>query len=194
MKTSLQLALISGALAMPTSAMAAKPQIQWNQDYDFSQVETFMWQDSAGQSLAQSQPFLHEHIINALEYQLTASGLREVESNADVIVTYYGSTETNYSLQSTSFGYGFGGYGMGGWGYHGYGMAGPVSTTTRVNEYERGTLVVDIVDPNSDELVWRGTVSDITVSDSLEKMQKYVDKAILKMAKQARKLRAQAGS
>jgi hypothetical protein len=189
MKRSFGLALIGAFAAVP--ALAAKPQIQWNTDYDFSQVRTFSWKASAGQSLAESDPFLHQHIINAIEYQLTASGLQEVDSNADVVVTYYGSTETNYTLQSDSFGYGFGGYGLGGWGAYGYGMAGPVSTTTRVSSYDRGTLVVDIVDADDEELVWRGTVSDITVSDDVDKQKKAIDKAIERMAKQSAKLREQ---
>lgn len=187
MRKTYGLAILGVLISAP--ALAAKPQIQWNQEYDFSQVETFMWQDSAGESLADTQPFLHEHIINSLEFELTKSGLREVESGADVFITYYGSTETNYQLQSDSFGYGYGGYGMGGWGYYGYGMGGPVSTTTRVYEYQRGTLVVDIVDPGTMELVWRGAIGDITISDNMEKTQKYIDKAIAKMAKQSRKLR-----
>ena len=185
-------ALILLGVFVCAPAVAAKPQIQWDQEYDFSKVKTFMWKDTAGESLAQSQPFLHSHIINAIEYQLSNVGWREVDSGADVMVTYYGSTETNYRLQSDSFGYSFGGYGRGGWGYYGYGMAGPVTTTTRVIDYERGTLVVDIVDAASDQLVWRGTVSDISVSDNLDKMKKYIDKAIAQMAKQAQKLRAKA--
>jgi hypothetical protein len=183
----LGITFIGAVVAMP--AWAAKPQIQWDPNYDFSQIRTFSWRDTAGQSLAQSNPFLHQHIINALEYQLSATGLREVESNADVEVTYYGSTETNYTLESESYGYGFGAYGRGGWGAYGYGMGGPVSTTTSVHSYERGTLVVDIVDADNDELIWRGTVGDITVSDSVEKQQKAIDKAIKKLAKQSAKLR-----
>lgn len=187
MKRSLGIGLTAACLAVP--AWAAKPQIQWDPAYDFSQVQTFSWKPSAGQSLAESNPFLHEHIINAIEYQLSANGLREVDSSADVVVTYYGSTETNYTLQSDSYGYGFGGYGMGGWGYAGYGFGGPVSTTTRVHSYDRGTLVVDIVDADDDALVWRGSVSDITVTDDVEKQQKAIDKAIERMAKQSAKLR-----
>ena len=66
-------------------------------------------------------------------------------------------------------------------------MAGPVSTTTRVVEYEEGTLVVDLWDAAERELVWRGTVSRV-FSDNLQKAEKQVVKAIQKMAKQGRKL------
>jgi len=194
MKASRLIAITGLFAALP--ALAAKPQIQWNSDYDFASIDSFAWKDSpAAMSLAQAEPFLHAHIENAIEFELTSSGLTEVESNPDVLVTYYGSTETEVQLQSDSYGYGWGGYGSPGWGYYGYGrgyVGGPISTTTRVVEYERGTLIVDIVDASSSELIWRGAVSDITVTDDPEKMQKNMTKAIQKMVKQSQKLRAKA--
>ena len=172
-------------LALP--AYAQKPQIQWNEEYDFDAVQTFQWQTTAETSLEQRNPFMHSLIKNSIEKELAVSGLTEVQSNPDVYVTYHASTDTEVRLQSDSFGYGFGGYGMGGWGYYGYGAAGPVSTTTRVIEYQRGTLVVDIWDAASKELVWRGTVSDTLPSD-VDKAEKLVQKAITKLAAQGRKL------
>ena len=180
------------AMIATMSAFAAKPQIQWNQSYDFQGIRTFAWQPSTGTSLETRSPFLHQHIINTIEFYLSDSGLTEVESNPDVLVTYYGSVDTEVQLQSDTFSYGWGGYGMGSWGYYGYGFGGPVSTTTRVVEYQRGTLVIDIVDARSNELIWRGSVSDLPVSDDQSKLQKTITKALAKMVKQSRKLRAQA--
>ena len=74
-----------------------------------------------------------------------------------------------------------------GWGYYGYGSVGPVSTTTRVTEYEKGTLVVDIWDAKTKELVWRGAVTK-TVPGNVDKAGKLIDKAVRKMADQGRKL------
>jgi hypothetical protein len=188
-----RLILISAAVAV-ASACAVKPQIQWEESYDFAAIDSFAWKQSpAAVSLENQDPFLHAHVVNAIEYYLTQNGLTEVESNPDVFVTYYGSTDTQTQLQSSSYGYSWGGYGRPGWGYYGYGRAGPAYTTTRVVEYQRGTLVVDIIDAASSELVWRGTVSDISVSDDPEKMRKNVSKAIAQMAKQAEKLSNQAG-
>ena len=62
-----------------------------------------------------------------------------------------------------------------------------MSTTTRVVEYEKGTLVVDIWDAAKKELVWRGEVTD-SLPDNVEKTQKTVVKAISKLAAQGRKL------
>jgi hypothetical protein len=179
--------LLSALIALP--AYAAKPQIQWNKAYDFTKVKTFKWQAPASPSLAETNPFMHKFIEDAIEQELTKVGLTETEGTPDVYVTYHGSTEKEVQLHSDSFGYGMGGYGMGGWGFYGYGMAGPVSTTTRVVEYNKGTLVVDIWDPTMKELVWRGTAGDILISDSVEKTQKNVSKAIAAMVKQNQKLR-----
>ena len=184
-------ALLAVLAAVPV--LAAKPQIQWNTSYDFSTINTFQWQDHSGDSLKQSDPFLHSHIMNAIEYQLGASGLTEVTENPDVFVNYTASMQKDVRLESDSYGYSFGGYGYswGRWGY-GYGYpAGSVTTTTRVVEVERGTLVVDIWDASSKELVWRGTASEISVSDDPDKTRRNAEKAVQAMAKQAKRLRDQ---
>lgn len=194
MASSLRTALVLlTALIVVPAAYAAKPNIQWNKDYDFSRLKTFAWQDPTAPSLAQSNPFMHKFIQEEIERRLTAAGLAKAAAGAapDVWVTYHGAVQNNVELHSDSFGYGFGGYGMGGWGMYGYGAAGPVSTTTRVVEYKEGTLVVDIVDPTKKELVWRGSSTPILISDSNDKTQKNISKALDAMVKQNSKLRAQ---
>jgi hypothetical protein len=172
--------------ALGFSAHAQKPRIQWNNQYDFDAVETFAWQLTPETSLEQQNPFMHSLIKNTIEAELATSGLTQVETNPDVYVNYHASTMTEVQLRSDSYGYGFGAYGMGTWGYYGM-SAGPVSTTTRVVEYEKGTLVVDIWDAAAKELVWRGEVTD-TLPDNPQKAEKLVVKAIGKMAAQGRKL------
>lgn len=183
---SLAIALAFSAFAL--SAHAQKPRIQWNNMYDFNGVNTFAWQLTPETSLEGRNPFMHSLIKNTIEAELATSGLTEVDANAnpDVFVNYHASTSTDVQLRSDSYGYGFGAYGMGTWGY--YGMAtGPVSTTTRVVEIEKGTLVVDIWAAATKELIWRGEVTD-TLPDNPQKAEKLVVKAIGKMAAQGRKL------
>jgi hypothetical protein len=123
------IALIALAAA---PAYAAKPQIQWDEAYDFSTIKTFQWDPNPDSSLEKSNPFMHSRVMTAIEYELAASGLTKVETNPDIFVTYHTSTEKQVRLESDSYGYGFGGCGGAGWGHYGYGYAGPVSTTTRV--------------------------------------------------------------
>jgi hypothetical protein len=52
--------------------------------------------------------------------------------------------------------------------------------TTTEQDYKEGTLVVDIYDTNSKQLIWRGSAED-TLSDKAEKNEKSLDKGVAKM-------------
>jgi hypothetical protein len=184
-------ATIALAALAAAPAFAAKPQIQWDEAYDFSTIKTFQWDPNPDSQLQTTNPFMHSRVVAAIEYELTASGLTEVQANPDVYVTYHTSTETQVRLESDSYGYGFGGYGGAGWGHYGYGYAGPVSTTTRVVEYDEGTLVVDIWAAATKQLIWRGTATRV-FSEKPDKAEAQVVEIIENMAKQSKKLRERA--
>ena len=94
---SLAAALVLSSLAL--SAQAQKPQIQWNNNYDFDAVNTFAWQDTPDTSLEEQNPFMHSLIKNTIEAELATSGLTEVEANPDVWVNYHASTTTETQLR-----------------------------------------------------------------------------------------------
>jgi hypothetical protein len=192
MKTYNAIVVLAAFLAMP--AHAAKPQIQWDQAYDFPSIRSFQWDPNPESSLEQGNPFMHSRVVSAIEYELAATGLTEVQGNPDVFVTYHTSSQSKVRL-AESYGYAFGGYGGPGWGRYGYGYgyAVPVVTTTRVVEYEEGTLVVDIWDASSKQLIWRGTASQVFSADP-QKAEKQAVKIIKAMAQQSRKLRARTTS
>ncbi len=122
-------------------------------------------------------------------------GVREVtpDQDPDVYVTYHTSTKEQVSLNTSSFGYGYPG-GWGGWGYGGYwgGGVGMGSSTTTVSTWDVGTLVVDVWDPKTKQLVWRGSAGNITISQNPSKMQKKLDKALQKMVNTWQKMKAKA--
>jgi hypothetical protein len=182
-------AVLALGVFVMSPAHAQKPQIQWDKDYDFAKVKTFMWRQPSAPSLADSNPFMHKFIESSIEMELQNAGLTETTDEPDVYVTYHGSVDTEVELRSSSVGFSVGTYGMGAWGMSGV-AAGPTHTTTREVHTKKGTLVVDIVDAKEKQLVWRGTASGILISDSQEKTEKAVGKAIQEMAKQNRKLRA----
>ena len=127
-------------------------------------------------------------IKNTLEAELSTSGLTEVESNPDVYVNYHASTSTDIQLRSDSYGYGYGGYGMGTWGGY-YGMsAGPVSTTTRVVEYENGHARRRHLGRCQERARLARRGHGLVTRHNVEKNQKTVVKAIGKLAAQGRKL------
>ena len=178
--------LIPVCLGFSVSVQAAKPHIQWDQNYDFDSVQTYQWRDTDS-PLAENNPLMHENVLADIEAQLTDAGLTRAEDDPDVYVTYHTSTTENVRLESDAWGYGFGGYGTPAWGAWGYEWNGPVSTTTDVVTYDTGTLVVDIWDAEQQKLVWRASYSKV-FSDNPAKAEKQVAAAIESMGKRWRKL------
>ncbi len=165
-----------------TSVFAQQVQVDWDENYDFDNVRTFQWYRTEDTSLARENPFMHSRVLNAIEYRLTQSGLTEVEENPDIFVTYHTQTKTEMRMYSDTHGYRYGGW------YRGYAMA-PTRTTTRVVQYEKGTLVIDIWDAKAQELVWRGSIERV-FSDDPKKAEKQVAKGLEKLSKRWRKLYA----
>jgi len=83
-----------------------------------------------------------------------------------MIVTYHGIRTEERSLNTT-------GYGYGRW-------RGGGSATTYVNTYHKGTLVIDMYDSKTKQMIFRGTGTD-SVSDKPEKNEKKINKVFDKM-------------
>ena len=174
-------ALLFAAAVLPaTTALAQQVNYDFDRSADFSKYKTFAYQVC----MRIDNPLVDKRIVAGLENALALEGLTKAGGDADVNVTYHSSTTEDVVIDTTSWGYGYGpgwAWGHGGYGY-GYG-GGPVSSTTTIRKYTRGTLVIDIWDARTKELVWRGTAND-TVSDDPAKNDKKVQKALQKLFKQ----------
>jgi len=167
--------------AMP--AFAQKIFVEYDPDYDFDKIETFSWSKTLETSVEASDPLLHSHIVNSIEHYLSMGSIREVASDPDVYVTYHTSTTDSLFLNINHFGYGYpAGWGYG--GYYGYGMA-----TATVSSFETGTLVVDVWDARTNEMIWRGIAANITVYENPEKMLKKADVVLKKIVKKWRTIK-----
>ena len=68
------------------------------------------------------------------------------------------------------------------WGWRRFGGGGFGDSTTTEQDYEVGTLVVDLYDTKTKQLIWRGSAED-TLSDKATKNEKNLDKGVAKMFK-----------
>ena len=177
-----RVALLLAATVLPATALAQQVNYDFDRDVDFSKYKTFAYKVC----MRIENPLVDKRIVTALENTLAREGLTKSEGDADVNVTYHSSTTEDIAIDTITWGYGYGPgwrWGHGGYGYGGYGYGGgPVSTTTTFRKYTRGTLVIDIWDARTKQLVWRGTASD-SVSDDPEKNDKKVQKALGKLFK-----------
>ena len=166
----------------PLVVSAQKVNIDFDRDVDFTKYKTFAYEVCH----RIENPLVDKRIVTELESRVASEGLRRSETNPDVNVTYHSSTTEEFAIDTNTWGYGFGsgwywGHGGGNYGRSGYlGGIGPVNTTTTIRKYTRGTLVVDIWDARTKELVWRGTAID-TVSDNPQKNEKKLKKAMEKL-------------
>lgn len=129
---------------------------------NFSQFKTYAWVKPTRPT---PNPLMDQRIVAAIDSQLAAKGLKKVDDSPDVLVTYGAGISQQTQAVAT---------GTGGWRWGG-GMA-------TVNQYVTnvGTLVVDIDDGKTKQLLWRGAAKD-TLSDKPDKNSQKIDKAVTKM-------------
>jgi len=176
-----------------TPVLAQKIYIDYDKNADFGSFKTFAWAETAETSLEDISPFMHSRIVNAIQYYITEGGLIEDDSDPDLFVTYHTDSKNEVRINTDSFGYGYGGgyYRNPYWGgYGGYGGMG--STTTTVTEFTRGTLIVDIWDARSKELVWRGA-AEAVITEKPDAQAKQIDKMLAKMVKKWHSMKRKAG-
>ena len=166
-----------GAFLMVLLGSAFGQHIQTDFDHqaNFSQYKTYSWQE-----IKPANSLWDSRIKNAVDAQLSAKGWTQVDNGGDVAIVAIKMTKTQKTLQTF-----YDGFGGGGWGWRrfgGYGDSFGDSTTTE-QDYKEGTLVVDIFDAKSKQLVWRGSAEG-TLSDSAAKNEKNLDKSVAKMFKE----------
>lgn len=159
MKNSVKVSfLITLAVLIYTSAFS-QVTADFDKTVDFGKYKTYSfagWQKDSGKILNDLDK---KRFQDAFQSEFTERGLKIVTDNADAVVTLYLVVDNKTSTTAyTSFNGGMG-YGMGrGWGM-GVGGVGLGSATTTYNEddYQEGTLVVDVYDASSKKLIWQGT-------------------------------------
>ena len=99
-----------------------------------------------------------------------------VDSGADVAVVAMEITRDQQTLNTFYDGLG------GGWGWRRFGGGGFGEATTTTDTYKVGTVVVDLFDTKTKQLIWRGAASD-TLSDNSDKNIKNLNESVDKMFK-----------
>ena len=154
------------AIAMiSTTAFAQQVKTDFDRGADFAHYKTYSWEKVQTQD-----QLLVSRIKQAVDTALAAKGWTLRESGGDVAVVAMEMTKDHQTLNTYYDGFG-GGWRWGG----GFGDA-----TTTTDTYKVGTLVLDLFDAKTKQLVWRGSSSD-TLSDKSEKNIKTLDKGVQKM-------------
>ena len=160
-----------GAFMMVLLGSAFGQHIQTDFDHqaNFSRYKTYSWQE-----VKASNSLWDDRIKDAVNAQLAAKGWTQVDNGADVAIVAIKTTQTEKTLRTFYDGLG------GGWRWRGFGGFGESTTTEQ--DYKEGTLVVDMYDASTKQLIWRASAEDM-LSDKAEKNEKNLDKGVAKMFK-----------
>ena len=193
-------------------AIAGCASLQVRMDYDelasFAELRTYDWVDQGvyepvavdngdgystnGNGSGSAEPAIHSpilerHIRGEIDSELARLGYRRDTSGApDFRVAFKVLTEKETDTYSGGYGgfyspysFGHGHFGHGGFGH--FGLS-PYYGPGYVREYVRGTLVLDIVDGRTNELIWRGWATDRLDDDPKPKqVRHYVTAAVQKI-------------
>ena len=154
-------------LIFATASLAQQVKTDYDREANFNQYKTYSWEK------VQTQDSLWvDRIKEAVNTDLAAKGWTPVQSGGDISVVAIGTTQNQQTLDTFYDGFG------GGWRWRGFGGFG--DSTTTVETYKVGTLVVDLFDPKTKKLIWRGSASD-ALSNKSDKNIRNLDKGVQKM-------------
>lgn len=143
-------------VALP--GFAHRIRVDFDHTTQFSRYRTYRLvseADAPPQNALFPNQLMQERIANTIEEALAARGFKRVKTGGDLLISY--RVEVTATPQFTTFSDGgWPGWGWGGGCCWGAGWGTGISTTTVETFYE-GTLVVDMVDANQQKLVFQGT-------------------------------------
>jgi len=170
MNRKIRIVLIMLGIALLACGVAIAQDVKYNSmpGTDFSKYHTYKWVPIEGAS--HPNQIVDAEIKQAVDAQLSTKGMTKTDDEkADLYVGYQIAVDQEKQWNA---------YGMGGglrWG----GMASATQSTISI-----GSLVIDMYDPGTKQLVWTGTASkSLDPSSNQQKNQNNLNKAMAKLLK-----------
>jgi len=133
-------------------ATSMQVQSSHNSSADFSNLKTYQWGKVAPLDVDKSRVDVSEvdaRIRRTVDNELAAKGFKKVSSGGDFLVTYHAALDTKVDITQQDV-------------YAADGMtsdAAWMGTEEVKTVIDKGSLVLDIVDPSSKKVIWRTSAS-----------------------------------
>jgi Domain of unknown function (DUF4136) len=187
MRTTIKITTIAlaAALLAGSGAAFAETHSDFTKSYPLQALKTFAFKDQRRISrdpLADNDIWAND-VRQALRADLASHGLSEAASgHPDFYVAFYVGLRERYDLDAVGYGLPVfhGGFHRGWWGWpHGYDVwAVP---------YTESTVIVDLIDAHTNQLVWRGYDTDtLNAKDPDKTLTKAVDNVVSRFAHDAK--------
>lgn len=163
------LALAAWALTLTACASTMNVSSHVDRGVNFARYQTFDWGPAdalpTGDSRLDANPFFKDHLQGEVEKQLTARGFTIAgrgSGTPDLLIHYHANISERIDVAGVDRDYGYGG-------------------TAR--SYEAGTIVLDVVDARTQQVIWRGwaqeAVAGMLASDDV--MAGKIEEAVTRM-------------
>ena len=144
--------VLIGLIALAAGCTTIKVASDFDPQANFSALHTYQFHLAPADDPADPRvqnSLLDERIRAAVDTELSTKGFQKLRSGSpDFLVSFHVGVESKLDVTTLNRSYPYyGGY-YGAWG--GY-------SETMVREYEQGTLMIDVIDPASGSLIWRGS-------------------------------------
>jgi hypothetical protein len=160
--------LVAGCASGPSVIVNSAPDFSLNDYRSFGFVQPLSTDRGGARSL------LSTHLINATAAELEAAGLSRVDRDPDLLVNFIVSTRETISSRPSSgvsMHHSRGRYST----WPAYSMS---MSTTEIVQRTEGTVAVDIIDRQRNQLVWEGAASGRVTDRARENLEQSVNVAI----------------
>ena len=143
----------------------------YDRSFDFGRLKTFAFseQKRPDGNLLQRNTLVDNRIRDALKRELEVRGFRyQPDGQADFVIAYY--AREREQAEGEPLGYGMPYRWRWGWGPR---------VWTRY--YTQGSVIVDCIEPTSNQLIWRGRVTDTI--NGLDQSEKQINKGAKELVK-----------
>ena len=161
----LALALLCGCASSP------KITSDYDDSADFARYRTFAFFDKLGTDEADYESLVSQTLKTAARRELEARGYAYSEVNPDVRLNFNGrlreKTEVSSAAPPPVY-----------YGYRGRAYSGGYGYGSEVDTFTEGTVIVDMVDMQTNKLVWEGVARGRVTEESRERRAEVLDAAV----------------
>lgn len=167
----------AAVLIMAFPVAAQKVKVGYDKSKDFSKYKTYTW---AEPTMPTSRPLLYATVVSAIDGELTTKGFTRVSSNGDLTLSGTGGIDFATAVTSGAPAAPI--------------LMGPSAPTNNtmwtgtgggqlMAVVPEGTLVLEFVDRNTNQLVWSGRVSEKLSMEQKQESLALASGAVLKLLK-----------
>lgn len=172
----LRLLPLLGALFLLASCSTVRVASDYDKEIDFNNYKTFAFY-KPGVDQAEISDLDKKRVLRAIEAEMLAKGFTKSQNPA-VLVSIFTKAKERVDVFQNNIGFGgFGGFGP--FGFGGFGFGGPWGwggfNNNLVSRTTEGTLYIDLIDANKNQLIWQGQGTAPLKSGDVDKREERIN-------------------